>query len=47
MYYCIAEKNCGIKFREFALEQNISWYKFYDLRAGIMRLYRDISKFAG
>ena len=45
--YCIVAKIHGIKFRVFALEQNISQYKFRDLRAGITRLYCDISKFAG
>ena len=40
-------KVSGIKFCKFALEQNISWYKFRDLHSGIIRLYCDISKFAG
>ena len=40
-------KICVIKFRKFALEQNISRYKFRDLRAGIVHLYCYISKFAG
>ena len=38
--YHIAKKIRGIKFCKFALKQNISRYKFCDLRAGI-------SKFAG
>ena len=47
MDYCIAEKNRGIKFREFALEQTISRYKFRNLHAGNMHLYCDIGKFVG
>ena len=45
--YCIAEKIHGIKFHKFGLKQNISRHKFCNLRAGIMRLYCDISKFVG
>ena len=44
---CIVEKNSWHKISQFCARTNISRYLFWDLRAGIMCLYRDINKFAG
>ena len=44
--YRLADKNPGIKFNDFVLEQHFTVI-IHHLRVGIMRLYCDINKFTG